>query len=944
MNDLPGGTVTFLFTDIEGSTKLWQQFPNAMPAALARHHEILRRAIESHNGYVFQIIGDACCAAFATAFDGLDAALYAQRALHDFEWGETGAIRVRMALHTGAAEVRAGEFTSGEYVSGYTLSSAARLLGAGHGGQILLSEPTAALVREQLPPNTALLDKGAHRLKDLVQPQQIFQILANDLPHDFPALKTLDALPNNLPIQLTSFIGREKEIMDIREYLFPSNSPSPHRRGGTGVRLLTLTGAGGSGKTRLSLQVAADVIDAFDKGAWFVELAPISDSSLVPNALMSALELREEAGRAPLDALTDSLRAKNLLLILDNCEHLVEACARLAHHLLTHCPDLKILASSREGLGVAGEITYPVPPLTLPDPRTLTPDSLSQFDSVKLFIERATAVQSNFQVTNANAPAVAQICYRLDGIPLAIELAAARIKLFSPEQIASRLDDRFRLLTGGNRTAMPRQQTLRAAIDWSFSLLSEQERILFRRLSVFAGGWSFEAAETVCAGETLDTSDVLEVLGHLVDKSLVIADMQGEEKRYRMLETIREFALEKLRGADNVKLVRIHHRDYFLAFAEWVNRQSFPDRITWQRRLEVEHDNLQAALRWTLEQHESEIALAMCNALSVFWNEHGYWTESRIWFEQAIAASRQAQATAPISQAHLAQYGKALDESGTYAIMQGDYVTGSAKLNEALAVESELGDKRGIASVLKSFGLLAWQLDDLKQAQSYYQESLALSRELGDKLNIAHRLSSLALVAKEQGEYSTAHALSQESAAYLRELGDKEGVAFALEQRSWLAMIEGDYASSQQFEEEIFAIHKELDNKYRLAWSLNQKGFLAWHQGNYAVARNSLEQALPIFQKLQASSYNICLCLTGLAIVDVTEAHFIRGTKLLGAIKAESERTGRHNKDIFLIVYNKALEIAEARLDAETFRSAWSEGRTLTMEQAIELAMETANG
>ncbi len=504
MNELPRGTVTFLFTDIEGSTKLWQQFPDAMPAALARHHEILNSAIQAHNGYVFQIIGDAFCAAFATAFDGLDAALDAQRALRDELWGETGAIRVRMALHTGAAEVRAGEFTSGEYVSGITLSRAARLLSAGHGGQILLSSPSAELVREQLPQNTALRDMGAHRLKDLVQPQQIFQILASDLAQEFPALKTLDALPNNLPIQLASFIGREKEIKEISEMLAASAGVESH----SVIRLLTLTGAGGSGKTRLSLQVAAEVIDEFEKGAWFVDLSPISDPTLVPNAVMSALELREVAGRAPRDALTDYLRAKNLLLILDNCEHLIEACAQLAHHLLTQCPNLKILATSREALGIPGEITYPVPPLTPPNPdeRRTTNDEeyarrIAQYDAVRLFIERALAVQPNFAVTNANAPAIAQICFRLDGISLALELAAARIKLFSPEQIAARLDDRFRLLTGGSRTAIPRQQTLRAAIEWSYSLLSDAERVLFRRLAVFAGGWTFEAAEAVCSDE-----------------------------------------------------------------------------------------------------------------------------------------------------------------------------------------------------------------------------------------------------------------------------------------------------------------------------------------------------------------------------------------------------------------------------------------------------------
>ena len=729
----------------------------------------------------------------------------------------------------------------------------------------------------------------------------------------------------NLPKPLTSFVGREQQLAELVQLTLTS-------------RLVTLTGAGGSGKTRLAIQIGHQLYEQFADGVWFVDLVPLTDFALVPQQVAKTLGVQEQPQRDVIETLLEFLQEKSLLLILDNCEHLVNACAVLAETLVTQCASLHLLATSREPLGIGGEMVWRVPTLAVPPAQEFT-EWLMQYDAVRLFVERARAVNPRFVLDEQNASAVAHICQRLDGIPLAIELAAARANVLSPEQIAARLDDRFGLLTSGSRTALPRQQTLRGLIDWSYGLLEDNERVLLRRLSVFAGGWTLEAAEAVCGSNGLDASDILELLAQLVNKSLVMTEMGGEDTRYRMLETIREYALEKLRGAGNVELVRNHHRDYFLAFAELANRQSFPERIKWQRHLEVEHDNLRAALRWTFEQHESEIALALCNALSVFWNGRGYWTESRIWFEQAIAASRRAQATAPVSQAHLAQYGKALDESGTYAVMQGDHVTGRAKLNEALAVESELGDKKGIASVLKNFGLLAWQQDNLKQAQSYYQESLALSRELDDKMNIASALSSLALVAKEQGEYSTAHALLQESEPFFRELGDKEGVAFALEQRSWLAMIEGDYARSQQFAEESFAANQELDDKFRLAWSLNQKGFLAWHQGNYAVARNSLEQALPIFQKLQASSYNVCLCLTGLAMVDVTEAHFIRGTKLLGAIKAESERTGRHNKDIFLIVYNKALEIAQAQLDAEAFNAAWLEGRAMALEQAIEYAL-----
>ncbi len=546
MVNLPTGTVTFLFTDIEGSTQLWEQHPTAMQAALAQHDAILRQAIEANGGYVFKTVGDAFCAAFPTAPEALNAALETQRALNKtsevLETSEVWPLRVRVGLHTGAAEERDHDYF------GPTLNRVARMFSAGHGGQTILSLATYELVRDHLPSGAALRDLGEHRLKDLTRPEHIFQLLAPDLPADFPPLKTLDAWPNNLPVQLTSFVGREKEMAEIKQQLAPL-VPSGRGGGGEGrVRLLTLTGPGGTGKTRLSLQTAADLLDAFANGVWLVELAPLADPALVPQTVATALGVREQQGRPVQATLTDYLREKKLLLILDNCEHLVEACASLADALLHACPGLKILASSREALGIAGEAPYRVPSLAIPDPRHLPPlETLTQYEAVRLFIERATTALPAFTVTNDNAPALAQICHRLDGIPLALELAAARVKLLRVEQIAARLDDRFRLLTGGSRTALPRQQTLRALIDWSYDLLSEPERALLQRLAVFAGGWTLEAAEAVCSEQkavgsgqkaedkTLPSafrilpsafrilpSDVLDLLSRLVDKSVMV--------------------------------------------------------------------------------------------------------------------------------------------------------------------------------------------------------------------------------------------------------------------------------------------------------------------------------------------------------------------------------------------------------------------------------------
>lgn len=546
MPSLPTSTVTFLFTDIEGSTKLWEEHGDAMHTVLARHDALVRQAIESNHGFVFKTVGDAFHAAFQIAPDAIAAALAAQRALDTERWDKTP-IRARMALLTGVAEERDGDYY------GPPLNWIARLLTSGHGGQVLLSQATYELVRrDRLPEGVTLRDLGEHQLKDLIRPEHIYQIVAADLPSEFPPLKTLDTLPNNLPIQLTSFIGREKEILEIKRLL-----------GAT--RLLTLTGAGGAGKTRLSLQVATDLLDGFKDGAWFIELAPLSDPNLVPQTIAASLGLQNQSARPMLDALNDYLKEKNLLLVLDNCEHLIQACAESADALLHYSPRIKILATSREALGIAGETIFRVPSLSLPDANKLPPlDVLSQYESVRLFTDRAFSAQPNFVLTGENASAIAKICHRLDGIPLAIELAAARIKALKPEEIAARLDDSFRLLTGGSRTAPTRQQTLRGTINWSYDLLSEPERALLRQLSVFTGGWMLEAAEAVCT----DISDVLDVLSRLIDKSLIIVEAHDSATRYRSLETIRQYAHEKLVESGEHENAQNRHLEYYLKLAE----------------------------------------------------------------------------------------------------------------------------------------------------------------------------------------------------------------------------------------------------------------------------------------------------------------------------------------------------------------------------------------
>ena len=579
---LPTGTVTFLFTDIEGSTKLWEAHPEVMRAALARHDILMRGAIVSANGYVFKTVGDAFCAAFAMAPDAVSAVLVAQLAIVAEPWPDETRIKVRMALHTGTVESRDGDYF------GPALNRVARLLPSGHGGQTLLSQTTYDLVRDTLPDAVSLHDLGAHQLKDLARPEQVYQLQHPGLPSDFPPIKSLSTHRNNLPQQLTSFIGREKEIAAVRALM------------GT-HRLLTLIGAGGCGKTRLSMQVAADSLEQFPDGAWLVELASLSNPGLVTQTVATILGVKEEPGKPITQTLTEHLKHKRLLLLLDNCEHLLEVCTKLADMLMRQCPGVKLLASSREALGIAGEQTFRVPSLTLPERKqTHTPQNLSTYESVQLFIDRALLVRADFQVTNQNAPSLASLCCHLDGIPLAIELAAARVRTLAVEEIDGKLDQRFRLLTGGSRTALPRQQTLRSLIDWSYDLLHELDKLLLQRLSVFAGGWTLAAAEQVCAGEGVADGEILDLLTSLSDKSLVAAELQGGHSRYRLLETMRQYARERLLESGGGEAVRERHREYFLALAEEAEPNlKGAEQAEWLQRLEAEHDNLRLALDWS---------------------------------------------------------------------------------------------------------------------------------------------------------------------------------------------------------------------------------------------------------------------------------------------------------------------------------------------------------
>lgn len=702
---LPSGTITFFFTDIEGSTRLWESHPDAMRIALARHDELLRNTIESHGGYVFKTVGDAFCAAFATASEALSAALSAQECLRAEPWKEATAPRVRMAIHTGSAQLRDGDYF------GPPLNRVARLLAAGHGGQILLSDVSHDLTRDQLPAQVSLRFLGEWHLKDLARPEPIFQLCHPSLPLDFPPLRTLDdpTLPNNLPQQVTSFIGRENELNEIQRLL-------------TGTRVLTLTGSGGAGKTRLALQTAAEALDAttYPDGVWLVELAPLADAGLAADATIDVLSIPRIPGdsRPALTALIDSLRNKRLLLLLDNAEHVLTGAASLTDAVLRACPGVKVLVTSREALNIAGETAYRVPSLSLPAPgeatRTATPESLSQFEAVRLFIDRARAALPSFVVTNANAPTVASICQRLDGIPLALELAAARVRALPAEEINRRLDDRFRLLTGGSRSALPRQQTLRAAVEWSYNLLTESERLTLRRLSVFAGGLTLDAAEQVASGGSIEDWEVLDLITSLVDKSLVVFDQKAEPPRYRLLETVRQYARERLVDAEeDAVTTRDRHLFWMLTLTKAITDDNALEA------LESETDNIRTAMEWGTASLRSDplVPLELLERLvDIGWTLSGRLAEAREWARRLVDRFA--------SPEHVAERANALRYEAGLAWYQGNVEEARPLMEEAVCLEEALGNSERAQRSRLHLGVAYLCAADYEAARPIFEQNM----------------------------------------------------------------------------------------------------------------------------------------------------------------------------------------------------------------------------
>jgi predicted ATPase/class 3 adenylate cyclase len=916
MPGLPTGTVTFLFTDIEGSTTLLQRLGDRRYAeVLADHRRLLRDAFAKGNGQEIDTQGDAFLVAFSRARDAVGTAVAAQRALAKHSWPDGASLQVRMGLHTGEPLSE-----SGSYV-GLDVHRAARICTAGHGGQILLSDAVSSLAARDLPPGVSLRDLGTHRLKDLRQPEHLLQVVHPDLPTDFPPVKSLDLLPNNLPRQLTSFIGREREMTEVKRLL-------------STAYLVTLTGAGGAGKTRLALQVGADLLGQYTHGVWFVELAPLPDPALVSKAVASAMNVPEQPGRELQETLVESLRARHLLLLLDNCEHVLSACQDLAAKLLRACANLRILATSRESLGVEGESTYRVPSLELPDLNCLPPlAQLAECEAVRLFAERSALSQPGFVLTEHNAPAVAQICHRLDGIPLAIELAAARVKVLSVEQIASRLDDRFRLLTGGARTTLPRQRTLQAAMNWSHDLLSDKERAVLRRLAVFAGGWSLEAAEAVCAGDGVDSSEILDLLTQLVDKSLVMGETQGAMARYWLLETVRQYALDRLLEGGEADEIRSQHRDWYLALAEQAKPElSRADyRNVWLRRLETEHDNLRAALAWSLEEN-GEVGLRLGVALQRFWHR-GHYEEGRAWLTKLLGRGGP---TSPLLRA------RGCNNAGSLAWIQGDFQHAAALSEEGLSLSRQLEDKSGIAFSLFTLGLTDMALGDYDRAARLLEESQNLYRDVGDKEAMAHALRHRGHLAARQGNYPLATALLGEALPLFQEIRDKMGVAYSLRHLGVTKHYQQDTRRAVELLEQSLALFRESEDVQGTAYALTGLGSALRQGGNHARALSLFRESLALSKK-HGIKWATLECLYGLAGVSACQGQPERAARLLGA--AELLRGGI---DYSLPLpdqtdYERSLTVVRAAMSDETFAAALAAGRAMTLEQAIEYALDVSD-
>jgi len=863
-------TVTYLFSDIEGSTRLWESDADGAARAVAWHDDVSRNAVRSHGGTIVKMTGDGMHAAFDDPRNAIAAVIDLQMALACPAVG-TPPLQVRCGLHLGADQRRDNDFF------GPAVNRAARIMGAAHGGQILVSQAVAERVASSLPQGTTLRELGRVRLKDLANPESLYQLLHPSLRTEFPALRSLASTPNNLPQQLNSFVGREREMAEVRALLAKS-------------RLVTLLAMGGVGKSRLSVQLGAEVLDDYPDGVWLVELAPLMDEVALPHAVATALGVREEPGGEILEALRAYVRNRRLLLLLDNCEHLVQACAELSKNLLQASVAMKVLATSRDSLQIAGETIYQLPTLSAPGTAPSSPAQLLELEAVRLFVDRVSAARHGFELNERNATSVASICRRLDGIPLALELAAARTRSLSVEAIAERLDDRFRLLVSGDRTALPRQKTLRALIDWSYDLLTEDERQLFQRLAVFPGGWTVESAEAVCAGDGIASDRVLDLLSQLVEKSLAIVDASGE--RYRMLETVRHYAAERLREVHGEAATRERHLAFFVGLVERaLDFLHGPSQGIWLQKLDAERENIVWAQAWCdRSPMGAESSVRLVSALKYYWLNRGMlgagYASARTAVEQARAGSSPAVLK------------RALVNAGTIATFLGRYRDARDHLEAALALVEEPEDGPQKVATLLLLGEADLALGDASGALHRCEQAVALARSgIGNPRDLATAINAKAQLLRVSDRVDEASVLYREAFAIARSLGDDENEAVSLLN---LAIVD--------------------------VLRANPKGAL-----------RALSQVIEIQARIRSqaagqSVLEVCAGLAGLTGELATAAEF------LGAAEAQATRSGLRRDPADEAFFQSVAERVRAALGPSATEHE-STGRELTYDEAMDQAV-----
>jgi predicted ATPase/class 3 adenylate cyclase len=908
---LPTGTVTFLFSDIEGSTQKWERHRDAMKAAVARQEDLMRAAISGQGGYIFKTLGDAFCAAFPTAPQAASAAIDAQRALGKEDFSKVEGLLVRMGLHTGYAEERNADYF------GPAVNRVARIMSVGHGGQVLLSEVTRELAHGDLPAGVSLLDLGSHRLRDLTEPEHVWQLTIEDIPAEFPPLRSLDALPNNLPNQPTSFCGRDHDLEEVKSLL------AKHQ-------LLTLTGAGGIGKTRLALQVGADLLDRYSDGVWLADLAPITDQALVSSVIAQVLGMTQVEGRRVDESLPLWLKRKNLLLILDNCEHLLETVAKIADSIVRNCPHMRLLATSRQALGIGGEHVLRLASLDVPHKiADLTPAAVMKFDAVTLFVDRAGSVDRTFALTADNAPIIAEICRRLDGIPLAIELAAARVKVLSIPNLAQRLNERFKILTGGSRTALPRQKTLSALIDWSYDLLTPQEQLLFIRLSIFAGGFGLDAATTICGGEGLDEIDVLDLLTSLTDKSLVVADTTGAQERYHLLESTRAYALDKLTTAGQREHTARRHAEYYRDRVQAADElYGTGSTFEWVAEIELDLDNCRAALEWCItKDNDRVLGGAIAGALERLWRYGGLTVEGRHWIGLALKRTNETDHAAVAARLWFAE---ADLTSGKSAVDAAEH---------ALRLYESARDARGAARARARLAYSLLQIGRIDEANEMASQAITTLRELEEKWWVSYTLVRQAGIASDRGEMEVARDLFAQALASFKAVGDEFGISLTLINLGEKEFAAGCPDEALRLVSEALEIDSRGKDAFNLAIDFANVAAYRIAVGDLQGSSESARRGLQLGREAQYAMI-VPVAIQHIALIAALRGQLRTSAQLAGFVDAQFKTLIQQRQPTEQWGYDKLMAALRGQLSEAEIEKLGAEGAAWSEDRAVEEALK----